>query len=290
VEELVYLNGRLLPRAQARISPLDHGFLYGYGLFETMRAYKGHIFRLNAHIERLLAAAKLLGFASKLSAAMLKQACVEVLEANQLEEASVRLAVSAGEGEPRPDPATCQEPTVFIVARTYVPPSPEAYERGFSAVMASLRRDSQSPLSYLKSANFLLSLLARQEARGAGADEALLLNERGHVAEGSLSNIFLGKGGRLFTPDQESGILPGITRQVVLELAHSLGVAVKEDKLGPEALLSADEAFLTNSLIEVMPLTQIGGKAIGSGRPGPLTVSFMAAYKELVARETGIAC
>lgn len=283
--ELVYLNGELLPGEQARISPLDHGFLYGYGLFETMRAYDGRIFRLQNHIERLMSGARLLGFASKLNAAALGLACLQIVEANHLKEAAVRLAVSAGEGEARPDPSTCGQPTIFALARPYAPPASDVYGRGYKAIVSSLRRDSLSPLSYIKSASYMLSVLARREAKQAGADEPLLLNEQGFVAEGSLSNLFIVKDGCLLTPDRESGILPGIAREAVLELALPLGIEAEEVKLSLAGVLAAEEAFLTSSLMEVMPLTHVGGRAIGSGRPGPVTGKLMAAYRGLVARE-----
>lgn len=284
MEEIVYLNGSLMPLTEARISPFDHGFLYGYGLFETMRAYGGRVFRLERHLARLMRSAEFLGLASKLATFDLEKAVMETIGANGLSDARIRLTVSAGEGEITPDPATLKEPTVLIMAQSYTPYLMERYEKGFKVVVSTIRLNSQSPLSRIKSANYLNNILARREAKEAGADEALILNERGFLAEGSTSNIFLVIRGLLITPSEESGILPGITREAILELAPSLGIKAREREVTQEHLIKADEAFLTNSLIEVMPITEVNGKPIGSGKPGELTKRLMAAYRELVER------
>jgi branched-chain amino acid aminotransferase len=286
MEEIIYLNGDLIPCSQARLSPFDHGFLYGYGLFETMRSYGGSIFRLDCHLARLHHAAETLDIASKLTTFDLEKACYDVLKANNLAEARIRLTVSAGEGDITPTPDACSSITVFIVARKLVPLPPENYERGYAAVLSSWRRNSQSPLSRFKSTCYLENVLSRREAVTAGADEALLLNEKGFVSEGSSANIFTAGGGMLVTPSTESGALPGITREAVLELAQSIGImpVVRQVELGE--LFRADEAFLTNSILEIMPLTRLDDKPIGSGRPGPLTQRLMSAYKKLVAKET----
>lgn len=284
--EIVYLNGSLLPREKAAISPFDHGFLYGYGLFETMRAYSGRLFRIGRHLERLGRSAALFGFAEGLAAFDLERACYETLRANGLGDARLRLAVSIGEGEATPDPPSPPRPTVFILARSYTPPPAETYRKGFEAVVSSIRLNSQSPLSRLKSANYLVNVLARREARAAGAEEALLLNERGLLAEGATSNVFLVRGGTLITPEEGSGLLAGITREAVLELAPSLGIKAVEGEVTPEELLQANEAFLTNSLWEIMPLTRVGGQSLGP--VGPVTARLMDAYKGIVRRELGI--
>ena len=287
VEEIVYLNGALFPRSQARISPFDHGFLYGYGLYETMRAYSGRFFRLEQHLARLAHSAEMLGLSSGLAQYDLEKAVYDTLAANGLQDARVRLTVSAGEGDMIPDPRTCVGPTVLVMAKALVPQPAEVYQRGFKAMISSIRQNSQSPLAQIKSANNLNNILAKSEARAAGFDDALFLNEQGFLAEASSSNIFIISQGILTTPSLESGALGGITRQVVLELAASLGIAVKEENaLTVEALLQADEAFLTNSIIEIMPLTEVDGQPVGSGVPGRMTQRLMAAYKDLVAKET----
>ncbi len=283
MEEIVYLNGALLPLAQAKISPLDHGFLYGYGLFETMRAYNGTIFLLERHLGRLYQAVETLEMGQRIASHDLEKACYDVLNANKLADARIRLTISAGDGDMIPNPDTCKGITVFIMAQKLMPLPSEKYEHGFKAIMSFLRRNSQSPLSQLKTACYLENILARQEARVAGADEAVILNERELVAEGSSSNIFLVNKQVLFTPSLECGVLPGITREIVLELAQSLDIKAIEAEIEPEELLESEEALFTNSVIEIMPLTYVGDNPIGSGKPGVITRRLMAAYKKLVA-------
>lgn len=280
MEEIVYFNGSLMPLSQARLSPLDYGFLYGYGLFETMRAYSGRIFHLKKHLARLSRSAKLLGIDLE-SIPDLEKALYNTLQANNLSHARIRLTLSGGEGEPVPD-LFIRAPTVLIVARSYTPYPRQVYEQGFKAIVSRIRRNTQSPASAIKSLNYLDNLLARQEAKLAGADEAILLNEHGFLAEGSMSNIFLVSDNALLTPSEDSGILLGITREVVLELAPSLDIKTTERKIALKELLQADEAFFTNSLIEIMPLTQVDEQNIGSGRAGAVTQRLIAAYKELV--------
>ncbi len=282
MEEIVYFNGSLVPFSQVRLSPLDYGFLYGYGVFETMRAYSGRIFRLEKHLARLSRSAKFLGIDSEMDILHLEKAVYDTLRANNLSEARIRLTLSGGEGETTPNLPTQGAPTMLIVARSYTPYPSQVYQQGFKAIVSHIRRNTQSPLSTLKSLNYLDSLLARQEAKLAAADEAVLLNEQGFLAEGSTSNIFLVSGNALLTPSEDSGILPGITREVVLELAASLSIKTMERKIALEELIQADEAFFTNSLIEIMPFTQLSGQKIGSGKAGTVTQRLTAAYQGLV--------
>ncbi len=286
MNEIVYLNGSLIPRSQASISALDYGFLYGYGLFETMRAYEGKVFRLDRHLSRLAHSAETLEL--PIDVPGLKSAVMGTVQANKLSDARIRITISIGEGSLVLDPDTCGSPTVLVVAVHYQPHPEEVYQRGFRAIVSSIRRNSQSPIPQLKSANFLESALAKREARKAGIDDALFLNDKGLLAEASTSNIFLVSNGALKTPSLKSGILPGITREVILELASELGIAAYEQYAELEELYQAEEAFLSNSMIEIMPLIEVDGKPIGSGRPGPLTKRLMAAYKELVLKETGL--
>ncbi|MCK4965226.1 MAG: aminotransferase class IV [Dehalococcoidia bacterium] len=282
MEVLIYLNGALVPRGEARISPYDRGILYGYGLFETMRSYGGWVFCLDRHLARLMHSAGKIGLDVGLDPAALEQAIHKTLEANKLSDARIRLTVLAGEGERGLTPPTSGTLTVIIVAEKLVSPPPQAYEDGISAAVVSTRRNSQSPLSRIKSIGYLDNLLAHSEAVAAGADEAILLNEQGFVAECSTSNIFLVVGGRLLTPSAESGILPGITREVVLELAQGLGITTVVGEIPLADLLGADEAFLTNSIVEVMPITEVDGRPVGRGKPGEVTERLMSAYREQV--------
>jgi len=291
MEEVVYLNGSLLPRSQARISVFDHGFLYGYGLFETMRAYNGKIFLLERHLNRLLSASLVLGLGSGLNATELGRACMDTLADNNLENARLRLTVSRGEVDSFPGPGTGDNPTILVTVNDYSPPR-ENYDKGFRAGVASFYGYSQSPILRLKSTNYLLNIRAKLEAEAAGLDESLILNEHGFITEGSISNIFfITSASSLVTPPVESGLLPGITRQVVMELADSLGIEAVESEIKLADLKQFEEAFLTNSLIEIMPLVEVRdstGKiiSIGSGNPGPVTRKLMAAYKKMVEQHT----
>lgn len=285
MDELVYLNGQLLPRGQAHISVMDYGFLYGYGLFETMRAYEGKVFLMERHLARLADAAGKLGF----SVAMfdLSSAVREVLRANGLKNARVRITASIGEGTMVPDPQTCKSSTVLIVATEYHPPPEQTYQRGYKVIVSSIRRHSQSSIAILKSTNFLESMLARQEARRVGVEEALCLNEKGLVAEASMSNLFVVADNCLQTPAIGSGILHGITRGLILELAVKSGLKAIETDITLDNLVHAEEVFLTNSLLEVMPVTQIDGKKVGTGVPGPVTRALALAYRKSVSDSLG---
>ena len=284
-EEVVYLSGELVPRSSVAISPFDHGFLYGYGVFDTLRTYGGRFFRLNAHLGRLFASLDILGLTCPLNAEGIKDALYETIRANGLEEARVRLTVSAGEGESAPEPLPTT-PTVLITTRPLTPIADSAYQKGYSAVIGGPLTNTTSPLCGVKSCSYTGFLLARHRARGAGVQESLLLNEKGHLTEGSFTNLFLVKDGTLITSDLASGPLPGVTRGAVLELAWVLGVTVAERPVDPSELAVADEAFLTSSVLEVMPLTQVDGHPVGGGGPGRITQSLMAAYKDAVRRET----
>jgi branched-chain amino acid aminotransferase group I len=285
--EIVYLNGQLKHRFEARLSPFDHGFLYGYGLFETMRAYDGHIFRLDSHLTRLRCSAESIGLTHNILTTeegkqSLKAACAATLGANELSDARIRLTISAGEGDTTPDIGTCSNPTVLISVRSLVPLPPEKYNTGFKAAVSSLRRNSQSPLSRLKSTCYMENVLARSTVRASGYDEAIFLNEQGHLAEGSTTNIFLVRNGELITPSFESGVLPGITREAVLEIARNLNIKATEKSVELNELIEAEEAFVTNSILELMPLVSVEGRPIGMGKPGKLTGDLLFAYRKLV--------
>jgi len=287
MEGIIYLNGRIVPRFEAKLSAFDHGFLYGYGLFETMRAYNGRIFRLDSHVTRLCCSAESIGLTHSILTThegeqSLKAACMATLEANEFKDARIRLTVSAGEGDMTPDTGTCAKPTVLITARTLAPSPPEKYEVGFKAAVSFLRRNSQSPLSRLKSVSYMENVLARMTARATGYDEAIFLNEQGYLAEGSTTNVFLVSHGELITPCFESGVLPGITREAVLEIARTSNIKATERWVELNELIEAQEAFLTNSILELMPLVSVEGRPIGSGKPGKLTGDLLFAYRKLV--------
>lgn len=288
--EMIYLNGSLVPRSEARISVFDHGFLYGYGLFETMRAYDGRIFLLERHLSRLKTSAASIGLG--LGGIDLAQACKDTLEANNLENARIRLTVSHGESDELPWQETDNQPTVVITARDYQPFPPDVYEKGFKVGISSYQRSRHSSLSGIKSINYLVNVLARREATLNGLDEALLLNEDGYLTEGSTSNIFFVKSSCLVTPSLDSGILPGITRDLVIEIAGRLGIKITEENISPSDLPQFQEAFLTNSTMEIMPVSSIivqdgQSTVFQSGGIGEVIQRLINTYKERVAEETG---
>ncbi|WP_371371586.1 aminotransferase class IV [Sporomusa aerivorans] len=279
----IYFNGRIVSSDECVVSPLDHGFLYGHGLFETMRAYGGRIFRLEDHLGRLEDSAGTLNWPVLPAREELSKAIDKVLQINNLPEASVRLTLSRGIGASRPDAASCGQPTVAVYASLLPQPLPPA---GWSSATVKLRRNLSSPLVSIKSANYLDNMLARAEARQLGAHEAIMLNTNGSVAEGSMSNIFLVAAGRLITPHEMSGILPGITRRVVIELAHSADIPVEEREVEVEELAGADEIFLTSSIMEVIPVTVLDGRPVGAQPvPGAVTLRLARLYRELANRE-----
>ena len=289
--EVVYLNGSLVSAAEARVSVFDHGFLYGYGLFETMRAYNGRIFLLDRHLNRLHTSAGAIGLSGLLTGIDLEKACKDTLEANGLENARLRLTVTGGESETHPWEGRVGQPTIVITAGSYEGIPPERYEKGYKIGLSSVRRCKESRLSYLKSTSYLGSVVGKIEAAGQNLDEALLLNNDGYLAEGGSSNIFFVRSSRLVTPSLGSGILPGITRELVIELAEKLHIPVTEGTVGITIIRQCDEAFLTNSVMEIMPITSAGDKSgraviVGSGKPGPVTGKLMAAYRERVKKET----
>ena len=286
MEGIIYLNGTLAPAQEAKISPFDRGFLYGYGLFETMRSYKGRVFRLDRHLARLRRSAAILALAAELEAYDLEQAIYKTLEANRLRDARIRLTVSAGLGERGLAPPNLGPITVMVSVEKLSLPSTQVYRRGIRAAIVSTRRNSLSPLSQIKATSYLDSFVALSQAVASGAEEAILLNERGFIAECSTSNIFLVAEGILTTPSVESGILPGITREAVLELSRDLGIDAVEREIPEADLFQAEEAFLTTSVREIVPITSIDDKPVGSGKPGPVTRRLMAAYKELVETTT----
>ncbi len=283
MQEVAYLNGRLIPARQARISVLDYGFLFGYGLYETIRAYDGKLFRLDAHLRRLEESAQKIGIRLNLPA--LRRGVLDTVEANGFSDTRVRITVSLGEGTMTPNVGSCQTPTVLVLAGEYHPFTPDKYERGFSVIVSSIRKNSRSPVTFMKSANSMENMLARQQARESGADESLFLNDRNYVTEASGSNVFMVEDGVVRTPRLKDGILPGVTRAAILELAGRAGLKVRESNTRLGQLLAADEAFLSNSLIEVMPVTAVDASTIGGGGVGPITKKVMRAYRELVVSE-----
>ena len=266
----VWLNGELLPRSEARVPIDDRGFLYGAACFETLRAHGGAIFRLDRHLDRLEAGLRAMGVEAPPRAA-LQAAIAETLEANALPEARVRLTVSAGTGGARPGLEPGGAPLVLVT----VQPVPEAPAPARALVARAARITADRPLPFAKTVNYLGPLLALEEARRAGLDQALLLDLDGDVVEASTANVFAligGEGARvLVTPPLEAGALPGVTREAVLECARELGIEAAERRLPLAELLTASEALLTNSIVGVQPLAEVrdGERSYEFEAPGP---------------------
>lgn len=278
----IYLKDKLVLGNEAIISPYDHGFLYGHGLFETMRVYNGRVFCLDEHLKRLEAGGKVLGWPEWFDTDHLSKAIYQTLEKNRLQDASVRLTVSRGIGATRPDPSSCSQLTVVVFAVPIQPVSNEVYEQGWSVVTSNIRRNLTSPLCNIKVANYLDNILAKAEARQQGASDGLLLNTNGSIAEGTMCNIFFVKDGRLITPDKSSGLLPGITRAKVLQLADQAGIGIEERQVYPGELLGVSEMFMTSSLLEIMPVTMLDQRIVNDGLPGNVTQFLQTEYKKLV--------
>jgi branched-chain amino acid aminotransferase len=283
----VYLNDRFVPQEEAVVSVFDHGFLYGDGVYETLRAYRGRVFQLAEHLARLDRSASHLQLRLPVGPERLADLVRESLRRNQLQEAYLRITLSRGTGEIGLDPALCKSPTLVIIAKPFQPYPESIYADGVAVIIAKTRRNLPEALSpQVKSLNFLNNILAKMEAKTAGAHEALMLNHRGELTEGTTSNVFTVRGGRLLTPSVESGILDGITRGLVLQLAAELGIPSEETRLTVEDLTRAEECFLTNTTQEVLPVTQVDGWMIGNGRPGGITrrlhISFRACLDRLL--------
>lgn len=284
----LYVNGRFWPLEGRHLSALDRGFTLGDGVFETMRARGERIFRLEDHLDRLERGAGVLALSLAVDRAAMAAALRQTLRRSRLAEAIVRLTVSRGPTDRRglwPPPETSPSLTVWV--SPFAGPGEEKYRQGYHAIIASIRRNETSPLSKIKSCNYLDNILARREAQEAGADEALLLNTQGQLAGGSACNLFVAWGQRLITPALACGTLPGITRAAVQALAEGLGIPLEEGTVSPEELGQSDEAFLTSTVMGLMPLTRLDGRLIGSGEPGELTQTLAATYQAALREELG---
>jgi branched-chain amino acid aminotransferase len=288
-EPVCWLNGELMPARAARVPVLDHGLLYGDGVFEGIRFYHGRPFRLGAHLERLQRSAAALRLTVPLDRTELEGAVEATIAAYGDPDGYLRLVVTRGTGKLGLDPVNCTAPNVFIIADALAMVSEAVRRQGARVIIAATRRIGADALDpRIKSLNYLNHILARMEATNAGADEAILLNARGHVAEGSADNVFIVRGGKLLTPPVTDGALEGITRATVLELAAGLKIPAAEISLAPFDLYSAEECFLTGTGVELIPVREVDGRAIGE-KPGPEYQRIVSAFRELVVRETSSA-
>ena len=280
---IIFINDRLVPEEEAKVSVFDHGLLYGDGVFEGLRSYSGRVFRLDAHLDRLWASARAIALEIPLAKDVVAQAVNDTLAANKLVDGYVRLVVTRGAGSLGLDPNRTKNPQVIVIADTISLYPREFYEKGLRIVTAATQRVHSAALSpRIKSLNYLNNIMAKLEGLQAGCVEALMLNHKGEVAECTGDNLFIVRGGRLLTPPPDAGILEGITRGAVMELAHAAGIACHEATLTRYDLYTSDECFLTGTAAEVIPVVEIDGRAIGSGTPGPVTSRLTADFHKLV--------
>ena len=280
----VWINNRFVDADKAKVSVFDRGFMYGDGVFETMRSYAGVVFKLDEHIKRLYTSLAVLGIKPPYSRPRLKAIVYKTLKANALKSAYIKVSVTRGEGRFGIGYKDEFRPNTVVVAKDFEGYPDWMFDKGLSAAVAGIRQNELSVLSRVKSHNFLTYIIARFEAKDMGYDEAILANTKGHIVEAATSNIFLAKNGAVITPSLLSGILPGITRATVLGIARRLGLPVREKTVSYKDLLSADEVFLTNSLAEILPVTKIGPKRIGEGSPGEVTKLLRISYQKEVIR------
>ena len=281
----IFLNDRFVEKDEALVSVFDHGFLYGDGIYETLRAYGGRIFMLPQHLARMQRSAKLIGLEIPIPDKDWPALLADAIARNRLSDAYLRITVSRGTGEIGLDPWLCPMPTVVVIAKPFQSYPAPLFKEGVSLITTSVHRNLATALSpQIKSLNFLNNILAKQEATKAGAFDGVMLNAEGRLTECTTSNVFFVQHGTLCTPSVACGILDGITRDVVLTLAKEQGIKTEESAYTPEALRQADECFLTNTTMEIMPVRDVDQHLVGSGKPGPLTLALHKQFQASLDR------
>ena len=279
----IYLNNRFVTDKEAVVSVFDHGFLYGDGVYETIRSYGPRIFMRDEHVSRLFRSAAEIGLTIPIPVKhwedILHEAMIRNDVGTDLQDAYLRITVSRGAGDIGLDPALCSSPTVVVMAKSLVPPASHLYETGVNVIVASTKRNLPYALSpQIKTTNFLNNIQAKREAIAAGAFDSILLNWEQHLTECTISNVFFVMDGTLRTPALECGLLDGITRNIVIRLAGELNIHVEEGRYTVDQLYRADECFLTNTSMEIMPVTSVDRRPVGDGKPGPLTRKLRAQF------------
>lgn len=285
----VYIGGKLYDKADAKISVYDHGLLYGDGVFEGLRSYAGRVFKLKEHVDRLYDSARSIHLVIPISREEMAKAVVETLAVNKLVDAYIRLIVTRGSGSLGLDPRRTTDPQVIVITDSISLYPPELYQHGLKIVTAGTMRNHPAALNpRIKSLNYLNNIMAKVEGANAGCLEALMLNHNGEVAECTGDNIFIVREGKLRTPPITAGILQGITRDAVIDLAREAGLTVEERTMDRHDVYTAEECFLTGTAAEVIPVVECDGRPIGTGKPGPITRDLLGAFHKLV-REHGTA-
>jgi branched-chain amino acid aminotransferase len=280
----IYIDGEFYEKSEAKISVFDHGLLYGDGIFEGIRFYNGRVFRLDEHIHRLFMSAKAILLEIGMTPAEVIEAVLETIRRNGLTDGYVRLVVTRGEGSLGLNPYLCPKASVIVIASTIQLYAEEKYTNGLILATCSTRRPAPAALSpAVKSLNYLNNVMAKVEAIAAGAEEGLMLNEQGYVAECTGDNIFVVTKGVIYTPPVSAGSLDGITREVMFEIAEELGLRLVEQDMTRYEIYTADECFLTGTAAEVIPAVIVDRRNIGDGKPGPITLRFIERFREIVA-------
>lgn len=278
----IYIDGKFYDEKSAKISVFDHGLLYGDGIFEGIRAYHGRVFKLREHVDRLYYSAKAILLSIPMSPAEMVAAVVETCKRNRIRDGYIRLVVTRGVGTLGLNPNKCKKPSVIIIAGKIQLYPAEYYERGLEIITVPTVRNLHSALNpAIKSLNYLNNILAKIEANQGGCEEAIMLNSEGYVSECTGDNLFIVKANQLLTPPLSAGALYGITRGVVMDLARESGMNVAEPNLTRYDVFNADECFLTGTGAEVIPVVKVDGRVIGSGKPGPATLSLVEKYHAL---------
>jgi len=274
------IDGAIVPPEHATVSVFDRGFLYGDAVFEVLRTYRGTPFALDEHIARLRRSAERVFIALPVDDAALRAEVERAVSASGNDESYVRIVVTRGTGPLSLDPDTATHPLRVVLVERVAPPPPDAYAKGIAAILVTTRRAvDETPAAGAKVTNYLANLLAVRDAKARGAQEALVVDARGHVVEGASSNVFVVHGGRVATPPEEAGILAGITRARMLEAAADLGIPVEQRELSVQDVLGADEVFITSSIRELLPVVRVDDRAIGSGVPGPIARALHARFR-----------
>jgi len=282
----VYIDGKFYPKAEAKISVFDHGFLYGDGIFEGIRLYKGCVFRLDEHLERLEMSAKALCLNMPWTRKEISDIVCESCRRNKLTDGYIRLVVSRGFGDLGLSPKNCPKPSIICIADSIKLYPEELYTTGMKIITAPTRRVSPAALPpMIKSLNYLNNILAKMEAQQHGFHECLMLNEQGYVSECTGDNVFLIHKGKLITPASHAGALVGITRQVAIEVAQTLNIPVVETNITRYDVWNADECFLTGTAAEVIPVIEVDARTIGTGKPGPLTAKILTEFRKKASKE-----
>jgi len=278
----IFFNGKIIPDTERCISPDDRGFLYGDGIFETLRSYNGEPFKLAEHLERMRSSAEKLKIIPEYTNTEISESITKLLAKNSVQDAYIRITLSRGEGGNALQMSDNLKSTILIQAKSFTPYDEKLYNEGMSLCVSKHKRSTTSPICRHKTTNLLTSILLKEEAGSKSAHDSIVLNTDGYVAECIVSNIFMVADGSVITPPLDTNILPGITRRTVLDICRDSGIPAREECFKIETLIKAEEVFITNSLMEIMPVSKIEGNKIGKTVPGEITQQLMSAYQSMV--------